>query len=280
MAKIKEHLKFLNPFHHKQVIRLKYKTVFKTYFTFLILGLILFTLVVLPRTAVLGNNVDNSINKFDELSLKLNTEHQEQILVSKNPKIIIDLNNDTHIKSNIMITENQTHINIWPIEKTIENNEFKDLKNRSSSISLIIGVFAMILVPGLIVTYGVFNIIESLLLSFIFAIIGIVIVRVFKKDLSIKKLFKLGIISSGSLFLFNALFVPLLLNFWFPALIYFLFFSFGAILTSNKIGFEPKTEKKKKEKKEKAKTGKKRTKEIFGESKKTKNKDDDFIMLD
>ncbi len=272
--KLNEMLKVFNPFQYKNLLRHRKKYLFNIYFIFLVVALALFTIVLLPKTFYIGHNVKNAINSFDELSIDVNATHQERLSVSKFPEIVIDLNNASNVEGNIMITNDDLYLDFWPIKKQSNLNDFANLRDRSDSLSKVIGLFALLIFPGILISIGLFYLIESLLIACIFTLLGFVVVRVIKRDLILKRLFKIAILSAPILFIFNSVFIPTILNLWFPIIIYFMFFIMSAIVCSHRIGFKA-TERPIKGKNKSSS----RTKQIFGKPK-VKKDEDDFIMLD
>jgi len=279
-SKISEYLKVFNPFEYKNLIKHQSKKIFNFYFVFILISLILFLIILLPKAIYLQNNVGDALSSFDKLKIDLDSEANSIIKFSDYPSIIIALNDETVEKSNILITDETVKLSFWPIEKEYILKEYSNLKNRSDSMGALIGFIFLLILPGIIVLFGIIQIILSIIVSLIYTVFGLIFVRFFKKDIAFKKLFKIAILSSAIFVLFNSIFIPLLLNIWFPLILYLLLFLSAALISSNIIGNES-NKSEPKEKKSVNSSAKKRNKEIFKSKSKSKSKkDDDFIMLD
>jgi len=283
---LSETLKFFNPFQYKKLIRHQTKTLFNTYLIFLLFSLILFAILLFPKLLISGHNIDNAISSFDELKLSFDSKLNEKLEINKLPLIVADFDKEDISKEHgIWISENSISVNLWPFKKQISIGDYENLKDRSVQLSNFIGLTLLVMFPGILIVYGIFNLLESLILALISASLAFIIIRVLKKDMNFLKLCKIALISTPILFIFNSVFIIYLVNFWFPILIYFLFFISAAIIASHKIG-EASDEKPVKKKKEKQASTKERNKQIFGNKdvtsliRKKKSKDSDFILMD
>lgn len=272
-----EYLKALNPFSYKTLTRNRYKHLLSIILVFLLLSLILFAVLLVPKTLYLRHHINKNLALFNNLSIEIEAEHNNRININTVPSIVVDLNNATPIAGDIMITKNKVYVNAWPLQAEATLKDYSNLKQRSDSLSSIMIFLSLVMLPGILIITALFFVIESIIFAFIFSVLGLAVIRAFKRDLQLKKSFKIALLSSISLMVANAIFISLFLNFWIPIIIYFLFFSLCALFSSFRIGFK-ETEKpiKNKYKPNKAKS---RTRKIFGKSKVRKD-DDDFIMLE
>ncbi len=284
---LSEALKFFNPFQYKKLIRHQTKTLFNTYLIFLVFSLILFAILLFPKVLVSSHNVNNAISSFDKLKISFDSNLEQRVELNKVPLIIADFDEIETASRGIWISEDYININLWPFKKQISIGDYENLVDRSSQLSSFIGLTFLLMFPGILIAYGLFNLAESLLLALVSACLAFVIIRVLKKDMKFFKLFKIALISTPILFVFNSVFIIYLLNFWFPMLIYFLFFVAAAIIASHKIGEESEANKRSIKKKPKNASTKQRNKQIFGNNnvsslikKKKKSKDSDFILMD
>ena len=177
-----------------------------------------------------------------------------------------------------MITKDKVYVNAWPLQAEANLKNYSNLKQRSDSLSSVMVFFSLLMLPGILIITAIFFIIESMIFALLFSLLGLAVLRAFKRDLQLKKSFKIALLSSISLMVANAIFISLFLNFWIPIIIYFLFFSLCALASSFRIGFK-ETEKPIKDKHKNLNASKSRTQKIFGKSKVRKD-DDDFIMLE
>ncbi len=272
-TKFLDYLKAINPFSYKEIIRRKYKFIINMLLVLLLLSIILFTILLVPKTLYLRHHINNGLSRFTNIEIDIDANHTNPIMIDTNPSIYINLNNESQRAGDITITNKTLAINVWPFGSEITLNDYKDLKQRSDPLSNLLIIVAFVMLPGILIITAMFFIVESIILALLFSVLGLAVIRTFKRDLYLKKLFKIAIISSLALMIANAIFIPLMLNFWIPIVIYFIFFCICALITSRRIGLK-ETEKPIKEKNPKS-----RTKQIFG-SKKPKKYKDDFIMLE
>lgn len=269
-----DYLKAINPFSYKEFVRHRYKFIINIFLVFLLLSIVLFAVLLVPKTLYMKHHINKGLNLFTKLEIDVEAKHYDPITIKTNPSIYINLNNETQRKGDITITNKTLVINKWPFKSETTLNNYKDLKQRSDPLSSLLTTFALIMLPGILIIAAIFFVIETIILALIFTFLGLSVVRAFKRDLYLKKLFKIAIVSSLALMITNAIFIPFVLNFWIPIIIYFVFFCICALATSKRIGFA-ETEKPIKPKSK----GKARTRQIFGR-KKLRKDDDDFIMLD
>ena len=273
-----EYLEALNPLSYKTLTRNRYKHLLSIMLVFLLLSLVLFTVLLVPKTLYLRHHINKNLNLFTNLSIDIEAEHNNRITINTNPSIVVDLNNATPMAGDIMITEDKVYVNAWPLQAEANLKDYSNLKQRSDSLSSVMVFFSLLMLPGILIITAIFFIIELIIFAFIFSILGLAMIRAFKRDLQFKKSFKIALLSSISLMIANAIFISLFLNFWIPIIIYFLFFSLCALASSFRIGFK-ETEKPIKDKHKNLNASKSRTQKIFGKSK-TRKDDDDFIMLE
>ena len=277
-TKFLEYLKALNPLSYKTLTRNRYKHLLNIMLVFLLLSLVLFTILLVPKTLYLRHHINKNLNLFTNLSIDIEAEHNNRITINTNPSIVVDLNNATPMAGDIMITEEKVYVNAWPLQAEANLKDYSNLKQRSDSLSSILVFFSLLMLPGILIITAIFFIIELIILAFLFSALGLAMIRAFKRDLQLKKSFKIALLASISLMVANAIFISLFLNFWIPIIIYFLFFSLCALASSFRIGFK-ETEKPIKDKHKNLNASKSRTQKIFGKSK-TRKDDDDFIMLE
>ncbi len=268
-----DYLKAINPFSYKDFVRHKYKFIIKIFLVFLLLSIILFAILLVPKTLHLRYQINKGLSQFANIEIDINANHTNPINIDTNPSIYVNLNNESIREGDITITNRTMAINTWPFKSESKLKDYSDLKQRSDPLSGLLIIIALIMLPGILIITVIFFVIESIILALIFSVIGLAVIRTFKRNLYLKKLFKIAIISSLALMIANAIFIPLTLNFWIPIIIYFIFFCICALITSRRIGLKD-TEKSIKEKPPKS-----RTKQIFG-GKKPKKYKDDFIMLE
>jgi hypothetical protein len=269
-----DYLKAINPFSYKDFVRHRYKFIIKIFLVFLVLSIVLFAVLLVPKTLYMRHHISKGLNLFTDLEIDVQANHNDSITIKTNPSIYINLNNESIREGDITITDNTLAINKWPFKSETTLANFKDLKQRSDPLSSLLTISALIMLPGILIITAIFFVLETIILSLIFTLLGLAVVRTFKRDLYLKKLFKIAIISSLALMIANAIFIPFVLNFWIPIVIYFVFFCICALTTSKRIGFK-ETEKPLNPKSK----GKARNRQMFG-AKKIRKDDDDFIMLD
>jgi predicted membrane protein len=269
-----DYLKAINPFSYKDFVRHRYKFIINIFLIFLLLSIILFAILLVPKTLYMKHHISKGLNLFTELEINVKADHHNPITIKTNPSVYINLNNESIREGDITITNKTFAINKWPFKSEAKLGEYKDLKERSDPLSGLLTTVALIMLPGILIITALFFVIETIILSLIFTLLGLAVIRLFKRDLYLKKIFKIAIVSSLALMIANAIFIPFTLNFWIPIVIYFIFFCMCGLATSKRIGFK-ETEKPIKSKSK----GKERSRQIFGK-KKVRKDDDDFIMLD
>ncbi len=269
-----DYLKAINPFSYKDFVRHRYKFIIKIFLVFLLLSIVLFAILLVPKTLYMRHHINKGLGLFTELTINAEAAHHNPIVIKTNPSIYINLNNESIREGDITITNKTLTINKWPFRSEIKLEDYGNLKERSDPLSGLLTTFALIMLPGILIIAAIFFIIETIILAAIFTLLGLGVVRTFKRDIYLKKLFKIAIVSSLVLMVANAIFIPFMLNFWIPIIIYFIFFCLCALATSKRIGFKETEKKIKPNTKEKS-----RTRQIFGKPKVRKD-DDDFIMLD
>ncbi len=271
--KFLDYLKAINPFSYKDFVRHRYKFIINIFLIFLLLSIVLFAILLVPKTLYLRHHVNNGLSRFTNIGIDIDANHIRPINIDTNPSIYINLNNESLREGDITITNKTLAINTWPFKSEAKLSDYADLKQRSDPLSGLLITIALIMLPGILIITALLFIVESIILALIFSLLGLAVIRTFKRNLYLKKLFKIAIISSLVLMITNAIFIPLMLNFWIPIIIYFVFFCLCALVTSRRIDL------KETEKTIKKKSPKSRTKQIFG-GKKPKKYNDDFIMVE
>ena len=213
--KFVEYLKALNPLSYKTLTRNRYKHLLSIILVFLLLSLILFTVLLVPKTLYLKHHINKNLNLFNNLNIEIEAEHNERITINTNPSIVVDLNNADPIAGDIMITKDKVYVNAWPLQAEANLKNYSNLKQRSDSLSSIMVFFSLLMLPGILIITAIFFIIESIIFALLFSLLGLAVLRAFKRDLQLKKSFKIALLSSISLMVANAIFISLFLTFGF-----------------------------------------------------------------
>ncbi len=259
--KFKSLINLLNPFEYKHLIHKKSVQVKKDVLVLFIFSIIVFGVVLFPRLLWFGNSIKQGLNSFDYLNVNLNASSEHPVVLSKSPRIVVDLKNDSYPShTKLFITKSFVEYRTLFFKNKISLKSLSDIKS-NDFLFRFMSLVALLIYPGLILLAIIFFVLEALVVGVIGVFLSLVILRTFKQDLKLRYLFRMALYSAPVLFIADALFI-VSARFYIPVLIWFLFFMVCAFIASKPIVKSSESSHSDKPKK-----------------KRRKSSDDDFIML-
>ena len=226
-----------NPKNYEDFVGKKIKDVFKHFFLLLLFAILLFLVLNIPKVVLFPSNFQKELNKFDVFNITVNATTKETAhfwLFS------IDTENNTEPETEgIMFSKNYLMIKYLPYLPAQKENIslYKNVLTSSSVYRNKVLLLLILLSPSILIAIYIYYAIKFLLIILISTILGFVISRIIRHEITFSVVFKIAIFSS--LFLMTELILRVFIsNIWIQQLIPFalflIFFVIGIIKTGRK----------------------------------------------
>ncbi len=223
------------------------------YFLLLVLAGFLVCLILFLPTVY--SSVNGQMDYFKEFTVNVNTTMSRPVyLPYGNPLMVVDTR-DKHVKpagEYLLLTEDDFYVKkpFFMGTQKIDSSDFKDLTDNKGLVTFLI----LLMLPSLLLMFYVYYLIKTFLVLVLATIIGLVVTRLVKFDITFADLWKVGLLAVTPMVIIDFLRFPFgLFIFWAQYIVFILFFIFGIVKAGD---FQTETYKpKKKSRKIKRKRG-------------------------
>jgi hypothetical protein len=226
----KNALSAVNPKSYDDFVRNSYKEVFRHFFLLLFFAMLLFLALNIPKLATFQPDFQRELAKFDIFTINVNatTKEPANLLLFS-----IDTKNNTEPGSEgLMFTKDYLMIKYLPyLPATKENlSQYKNVVSSSAVYQTKIFILVLLLLPSIAIALYLYYSAKFLLIITLATIIGFIIARIAKHDITFSAVFKTAVYASIFLVLELVLRV-FISNMWIqqlaPLAIFILFFTIG-----------------------------------------------------
>jgi hypothetical protein len=178
---------------------------------FLIFTIMAIACILISIKSFIGfpDMIRQELNKVDEFKIDITYNSTEPLYFpSKNPFLSI-VNNETESKGKLTIYDEILIYKPIPfIQKNYELSGYKDIKENSKEIGIIIGALILLLLPSLLLYAYAYHILRYIIIALIFSLIARLVILVTGKRIKYKRLFCASLYSLTPLIIIEMLLLP------------------------------------------------------------------------
>ncbi len=231
----------------------KDKRAWQFFFMLVFISSLIMTGIFIISLSSVASGIDRGLSSFDRLELDIIAESETPVTLVNNPRILVDLHNDTMSGYFMKFTEDKVirkifspslkDLTLWKYE-SVDLDNYSNLAEDKGRVKTILGILIILLIPTFFVVFYMMN-----LLHFIIVVIlaAAAIRLIFFKKMSLYRSIKICLFSSVSYIIPYSLFSKLI-RFWPIYIILYLLFTIICASISIDIDLEPKAPKKQKSK--------------------------------
>ncbi|MBW2963837.1 DUF1189 family protein [Candidatus Woesearchaeota archaeon] len=244
MKELKESLPFfkmiwlaLNPWRYDELHERTTGNVMKYFFSFVFVVFVLAIVLMLPAIASFANN---QMSHFDTLEVKFNTSMNSPVVFPENnPYVTVDTRKSegTLKEGKYLITDD--YIYMKTIFGGVRSEKLGGYKNLLANDWMVL-VILLLLMPSVLFLFYIGYVIKLLLVVLLAAILGLVITRIAKFDITFGGAVKTGLMATTPMIIIDLIRLPFALNLYYAQYIAFLiFFIVGIVKIGDFEGSRP-----------------------------------------
>jgi len=203
------------------------KSAFKYYVSLVFNAFIIFLILMIPVFYQLPNTIENQFANIENFTFEINFATNAPITFpEKNPILLINYNNVTPTQSaNIILNNDILHYGFLFGQRVKDISDFKDVTQKSSEFSNIIGLLLLLMIPAFVLIGYFYLLIKYLLIILVVSIIA-KLITLLTHEIKFKQIFKMGIYAITMSIFLDLIFFVLGFDFlnieYLPFIIYFI----------------------------------------------------------
>lgn len=208
---LKNVLKSINPFYYSDLARSSFKRCFKHIALVILWSTIAMCIIAIPKLFMLRGYLDEQFNNFNALSINATFETKQPIVLLKNnPQIIIDgsVSERNMTTEKILITKDFFYYRPFNYVEKFNMGSYSDLLEHKNGVVNFFTVLLIIITPGILIVNYVSFFIKYLIIMLALSIIALIAVRVFKFEISFKKILKIAFFAATLPLLIEIIAIP------------------------------------------------------------------------
>jgi len=176
-------------------------------------------------------SITSQMGYFKQLDVSINSSMSRPVYLPMGTPLVTIDTRDKHVMPGfeyLLLTQDNFYVKkpLWLGAEKIDSSDFKDLtENQGLLITLI-----LLMLPGLLFLFYVYYLIKTLLVLLLASIIGLIVTRLIKFDITFAALWKVGLLAITPMVIIDFLRFPFgLFIFWVQYIVFVLFFIFGIV---------------------------------------------------
>jgi len=172
---------------------------------------IIMSIISLPNIINFPDYVEGELSRFDKLNITIDAEMSSPVkLTREDPQIIIDTTGkSTELgEEKLLITNESLFYRPYALTKTYNLSEFKDLTEKKEEVSKLITLFAILLIPTILITSYIMFLIKYAVTIVVASLLILIIGRIAKKDLGFKRSINTALYAITPVVLIEVIFIP------------------------------------------------------------------------
>ncbi|MFP4118503.1 MAG: hypothetical protein ACLFTH_00430 [Candidatus Woesearchaeota archaeon] len=226
LGKLFKHmLQSLNPNQYDKISEKLFSQSVSVYFKALLIGLIIMTLLFIPKATKISNSIEEDLDTFSNATMAVDFETSDPVILLNYPEIKVDSNASGRGGSFLTVGKDNLYYrnNILWGNANATFPSTVDLKENREMISKFVNTLAIVLLPGIIIGISLGIFISSVALIMASSLIAYIIKG--KKKLSIRDVTVISIHSMLVPIVLTFILIPLSDLYWLSIALYLLIFS-------------------------------------------------------
>ena len=248
--------KSLNPNQYEKISQKLFSHSVNLYFKVLLLGLIIMTILFIPKVATVSNNIEEDLDTFSRAEVSVDFETNEAVKLLSYPEIQVDSNASSREGAFLTLGNEsmyyRNHLLWGDANSTFPNSV--DMKENREMVSKLVNTIAIVLLPGIIIGISLMLFFVSVAIILLSSLITYPIIKG-KKKLSFRDVAVISMHSILVPLVLAFVLIPLSKLYWLSIILYLLIYLLSMALVKghrlHSSSYEEDTEKTKSGKKEK-----------------------------
>ncbi len=221
-------VKSLLPGKYRQLAKLSTKDAVRHFFGTMLVGLILFSILLIPGILVTTQSLTDQIAGADSFNISVQIAQEKPIMLLESPVVQIDTNASTDAPGLLVFTR---HAAIWHgllgQEQSYAYADYQDLSQDAGALRSALRVLLFILIPFLVVLAFVYIGVLAMVLSLLFGLIAWAILRPTSYRFGWAKAFRTSLFASTAMVLVEWVTLPFVRLFWMPLAVFLVYAILG-----------------------------------------------------
>ncbi|MGM5480322.1 MAG: hypothetical protein ACQESC_02570 [Nanobdellota archaeon] len=205
------------------------------FFKVVIVGMVLLSLLLIPKVAMLKDNIQADIDQFSQAELSMDVSVTEPLILLDYPSIVLDPSVNANTSTSFLtIGDNYTYhrkqILFGEQEQGLPTTI--DIKENKEEVSSLLNVLALLFLPGFIIIILILLILLSFILVLLSALIGFWLKK--SKHFTFRDSVVIAIHAILVPFILTCVLIPLTPYYWTPIGLFLILFILGVAVTKGK----------------------------------------------
>ena len=226
--------KTFHPNSYKQFVKAPLKDAFKYFWFLMIISMIVFLILLVPKVFNLSNSLGSKLDNFDTLELDVEMELNDPFYMFYKPKVLFNFNNSNMTDEQVLIT--QESISYKPFfffgKRQVVFDDYHDLLANKDDVRELLPMVGLFILPSILFWVFIFYAAKFLLTILLASLIALLIMR---KKHKFNYILKIGLYASTFMLILELALLPYYkLSLWIPTVVFLIYFVLGVWLTSDK----------------------------------------------
>lgn len=201
----------LNPKDYTHFTKISLKNAFGYFLTLILVTFFVMSILWIPFLFSLPETLADEFEKFNELSIEIMYDQKEPVVLTKAyPIITIDMKNeyDDIEDGLILITKDTTFYRFLPYGGSSKISDSENLLENNEEMSHFLAIVAFVAVPMVMAYAYVYFVIKYIVVVVLLGLVGFVLARVMKFDISFEDTMRASIFGATPMILLGILTKP------------------------------------------------------------------------
>ncbi len=224
----------LNPKQYHKLGRFSLKSSFVYFFTLIFAAFIVMSALFVPALFSLPDTIAQEFGKFNDLAVQIVYDQKEPVVLTENyPLVTIDMKNSYEDidEGLLLISKDATFYRLLPYGGTSKISDSQNLLENSDEVGELLAVLAFIATPMVLAYAYVYFVIKYIVAVALLALVGFVVARVARFDISFHDTMRAGLFAATPMVLVDMLTKPFIPSVGFlEYLVFIIYFVLGCLV--------------------------------------------------